>query len=320
MRNISVNKFIQPRSYVNLLLRLMNRLILHYIDIAVAPSYETSLKHSPIFFLGAPRSGSTLIYQVATDAFDVAFQSNRHCQFYGAPALAERLFRPFKNKAPSDYTSHHGQTKGWSAPSECGQWWYRFFRRAPAYVTLADVDERKMHSFRRSLLALTEVADKPVVFKNLYASLRLAAIAKHIPEALFIVIKRNELDNAHSILEGRMKALGRYDQWWSIPPPNVEQLKLLRPAKQAVEQIRAVNNLINLAIEGDCISSNRVLTLQYEKFCDDVHASMREVEKFFLTHGLTVSRRFDVPEKFSINRAIRIEKKLYSELQKIAES
>lgn len=285
-----------------------------------APTYNTSFKHPPIFFLGAPRSGSTLIYQVATDAFDVAYLSNRHCQFFGSPALVERLFRPLQNKTPSDYTSHHGQTKGWAAPSECGQWWYRFFQRDPVYVTLADVDKRKMRNFRRSLLALTEATDRPVVFKNLYASLRLEAITKHIPEALFIVIKRNELDNAHSILEGRMKALNCYDQWWSVPPPNVEQLKLLEPAQQAVEQIRAVHNVISHAVVDGLIDSNRVLTLEYEKFCDDVHASVDELEFFLGAHGVTVSRRNNIPEKFSINRDIRIDKNLYSELQAINEN
>lgn len=320
MNKINVNKFIQPKNYINFLLRLINCVIFQKIDILFAPKYMASFKYPPVFFLGPPRSGSTLMYQVVTDAFDVAYLSNRHCQFFGAPAMAEWLFRSAKSKLSSDYASNHGKTTGWSAPSECGEWWYRFFRRDPAYVTLADVNEEKMHNFRRSLLALTEAASKPVVFKNLYASLRLEAISKHIPEALFVVVKRNELDNAHSILEGRMKALGRYEQWWSVPPPNVEQLKLLKPAQQAVEQTRAVQSMIRQAIEDGVIDGDRVLTLQYEDFCDDVHASVHELEKFFLKHDVTVLRRFNVPEKFFINRTIRIEKKLYSELKEVSKN
>ena len=288
------------------------------MDIHIAPNYKKAFKHPPIFLLGAPRSGSTLLFQVITDAFDVAYLSNRHCNFFGSPALAERIFSPLENKTPSDYDSYHGQTKGLSAPSECGAWWYRFFRRNPAYVTLADVDEQSMRNFRRSLLALSESTNKPLVFKNLYASLRLEAIAKYVPEALFVVIQRNELDNAHSILESRMKAQNDYNQWWSIPPPNVEQLKLLDPAQQVVQQIRGVHNVINQAIKDGFIDSNRVFTMQYEKFCDDVHTSLQELEKFFLTHNLTVSRRYSVPEKFSINRTTRIEKKLYEELQSVS--
>jgi len=320
MKLSGVSKYVSPVRYWYRFLSLVNKTILHHFDMLTAPAYETQFKYPPIFFLGAPRSGTTLIYQVVTDRFDVAYLSNRHCQFFGAPALAERLFRPLNNKTCSDYTSYHGQTKGLSSPSECGEWWYRFFRREPAFVTLVDADEKKMGNFRRSLLALTEVAGKPVVFKNLYASLRLEAISKHIPEALFIVIKRNELDNSHSLLEGRMRTLGRYDQWWGVPPPNVEKLKLLEPAQQAVGQVRGMCNVIDKAMESGLIDSRRVLTLEYEKFCADVYSSVRELEKFFMTHGLTVSRRFTVPEKFPINRNIRIDKKLYSELQRIVNS
>ncbi len=317
MKLSGISKYVSPVRYWRRLLSLVNKNILQHFDMLMAPDYQVPFKYPPVFFLGAPRSGSTLVYQVVTDAFDVAYLSNRHCQFFGAPALAERIFSPLKNKPYSDYSSHHGQTKGWSAPSECGGWWYRFFPSAPAYVTLADVDERKMRHFRRSLLALTEASNKPVVFKNLYASLRLESISKHIPEALFIIIKRNELDNAHSILEGRMKALGRYDQWWSVQPPNIEQLKSLEPAQQAVEQIRAVHNVISHAVEDGLIESDRVLTLQYEKFCGDVKLSVHEIEKFFVAHGVSIARRFSVPKKFSINRTLRIEKGIYSNLQEI---
>lgn len=317
MKLSGISKYISPVKYWHRFLSLMNKFVLQYFDILMSPDYGTPFKHPPIFILGAPRSGSTLIYQVITDAFDVAYLSNRHCQNFGVPALVERIFSPSKNKSPSNYTSNHGQTIGWSAPSECGGWWYRFFPTDPVYVTLADVNEYKMRCFRRSLLSFTEVNGKSVVFKNLYASMRLEAITKYIPEALFVVIKRNEIDNAHSILEGRMKALGCYDQWWSLPPPNVEQLKLLEPAQQVVEQIRTVHDVINQAIDADLIDRGRVLTIQYENFCEDVHRSIYEFEKFFLENGLTVARRSSVPGKFPLNRAIRIEKKLYSELQEI---
>jgi len=315
-----LSKYLLPVRYWRRVLVLVNKVILMPLDIFMAPAYKATFKYPPVFFLGAPRSGSTLIYQVVTDAFDVDYLSNRHCQLFGMPGLIARFFNPIRKKAPSDYTSYHGLTSGAAAPSECGEWWYRFFPRNPAYVTLDDVDVKKMRKFRRSLLALTKASGKPVIFKNLYVSLRLEVIAKYVPEALFVIIKRDELDNAHSILDSRMKVLGRYDQWWSVPPPNVEQLKLLGSAQQAVEQIRAIHNVIKQPVDSNLIDNDRIFTLQYEKFCDDVHASMNELEQFFLKHGMTASRRFSVPGKFSINRDIRIDKKLYSELQAITEN
>lgn len=295
---------------------MVNKTILHYIDIKMAPNYDMPLRYPPIFLVGAPRSGSTLVYQVLTDAFDVAYLSNFHCQFFGAPALAERIFLPLKGKECSDYASDYGQTKGKSAPSECGSWWYRFFPDRPDQKA----DNSEMRKFRRSLLALAASFNKPVIFKNLYVTLRLKAISTHIPEALFIVIKRNEIDNAHSIIEGRMKATGRYDQWWSVPPPDVERLKSLEPAWQAVEQIRSVYRLIDAEIEDGGIDRHRVYTIRYEDFCCDVKTTLKKIEDFFADHEVVIERRFSVPDKFPIRkRSIRIDKEIYSRLHEICE-
>jgi len=37
-----------------------------------------ALAHSPLFIVGPPRCGSTLLYQVLTEAFDLAYVSNVH--------------------------------------------------------------------------------------------------------------------------------------------------------------------------------------------------------------------------------------------------
>jgi len=310
----SFKKYFSPQAYLRFALNKINHHILHYVDIAVAPDPTMPFIQPPTFIIGAPRSGSTLLFQVMTDAFDVAYLSNRHCQFFGAPALAERTFKPLRNKKPSDFTSFHGQTNGPDAPSECGAWWYRFFRREPAYVTLDDVDERKMIAFRRSLLALTEVTQKPLIFKNLYAGLRLEPISKYVPEALFIIIKREELYNAASILAGRMKALGTYDKWWSVPPPDVNKLKDKPPHEQVIGQIRSIYQEIERVARDGFIEQDRMLQIEYEHLCQDTAKTLQRIESFWAKHNLIVEHRFPVPEKFTINRNMNIPPELQKDL------
>lgn len=312
-----MTKYLSPSRYWRRLFILVNKIVLNYIDMLMAPVYDRDLKYPPVFIIGAPRSGSTLVYQVLTDAFDVGYLSNLHCKFFGAPALAERLFRPLKDKSCSDYTSRFGATLGRSGPSECGLWWYRFFPSKPVYVSSENVDDARMRRFRRSIISLTETFDKPVIFKNLYASMRLEPISMHIPEALFVIIKRNEFDNALSILDGRKTALGRYDQWWSVPPPNIEQLKLLEPASQAVEQIRAIHNVIYEAEKNGFIDRRRVLTFKYEDFCSDVRSSLDNFERFLISHDVHLARRFSVPDRFPNKRSVRIDEDIYSSLKNI---
>ncbi len=309
-----LRKYLNPAKYLSRLLVIANHGLLNRLDVALAPSYDQPFRQPPIFILGAPRSGSTLIVQAITDAFDIGYLSNAHCRFFGWPALAERVLRPLVNKPRSSYQSDYGVTKGKHAPSECGEWWYRFFRREPAYVPAKEADPAKMVNFRRSLLALTDAFDKPVIFKNLYVSLRIQAIVKHIPEALFIEVRRNEVDNAVSILEARKKIYGDYHAWFSVPPPNVDALKQLPPTEQVIGQIRSIYHTIRNDLGR--VGADRLLVLEYEKFCDDVHGSLEAISSFLKQRGAIVNRLHSVPVSFTRQRETGIPEAMYKDLMK----
>ncbi len=314
-----IKKYLTPKNYVKYAPWFFNSNILHHLDILLAPKVEEPLVHPPVFIIGPPRSGTTLLFQIITDAFDLAYLSNTHCRFFGAPALAERLFRPLKKKSPSDYTSLHGRTNGPDSPSECGEWWYRFFRRDPAYVTLKNVDESRMKVLRRSLTAFAMATGKPLFFKNLYAALRLEPLSKFVPEALYIVMTREEYYNAASILAGRKQALNSYQKWWSVPPPGVERLVKLTPCQQVVGQIRSIYAEIDRIVAAGLIERKRVLRLPYEDMCNDTQDMLNKVDVFLKRNGLSVGRRFEVPKKFRIRKEVNIPPAMQAELRRAVE-
>ncbi|AGA88906.1 hypothetical protein Thimo_0029 [Thioflavicoccus mobilis 8321] len=313
-----MNKYLNPVNYARRTLALANRHLLGHVESGLAPDPHGPLRHPPIFFLGAPRSGSTLAVQIITDALDVGYISNRHCQWFGAPALAEKLFHPSRNRPTSDYRSRHGVTDGWHAPAECGEWWYRFFRRRPPYVRLDEVDPDKMRAFRRSVASLTNAFDRPIVFKNLYASLRIQGIAQYLPESLFIVTHRDEVDNGHSLLETRQRVFGDYQTWWSMEPPETEALKKLPPHEQVIEQIRHIHAVIETDLAGAGVSESRRFDLTFEKFCSSPAELIGELELFFVRNGCTVQRLTNPPEKFEPRKIVRIDKALYSAMEHYA--
>ena len=281
---------------------------------STSPSVDEPLRYPPIFIVGAPRSGSTLLAQVLTDALDIGYLSNRHCQFFGAPAMADRLFTPLRKKEPSDFQSLNGTTRKSYGPNECGDWWYRFFRRDPAYVPQEEADLDKMRQMRRSIAALTKAQGKPVLMKNLYASLRLQPILAQIPEALIVVIKRNELDNAHSLLEGRQKLHGSYAHWWSVEPPNIERLKPLPPHVQVVEQVRAIYALIESDLQESRIDAGRVINVTYEGLCANARQTVGEIRRFLADNGASVRPLFEVPDSFQLRNEVRINQEVYEAL------
>ena len=310
-----MNKFFKPSNYLRHAELLVNRRLLARLEARSRPASGTTLPFPPVFIVGPPRSGSTLLSQVLCDAFDIGYLSNRHCRFFGAPFLVERLASPSSRRRPSSYRSLDGSTSAPYEPSECPEWWYRFFRRRPAYVPLADADPEKMNQFRHSVGALIDTFEKPVLFKNLYASLRLEPIIEHLPEALFVVVERNELNNAHSILEGRYRRFGTYDTWWSVKPPGTEELIDQPPHAQVVGQIRQIHSLIDDALGETETGRCRTLRIRYEDLCRDTSATARLFDEFLTSNGTRMQKLFEIPKHFEQTEDVKIDPAIYSQLK-----
>lgn len=292
-----------------------------FLNEAVLPGLECVLPHNakildarpPTFVLGAPRCGSTLLIQLLSSNLEISYLSNRHARFYGCPALVERFAPPSADRNRA-HMSDHGRTQGPAGPAECGQWWYRFFPQKPAYVERGGLGPRARESFIRSLAALAAASSQPFVFKNLYASLRIHEIASAVPMAKFIVLSRDTVDQAHSVLEGRRKVNGDFGRWWSMRPPSPESLEELRPAQQVVEQILQTHRVIDNDLSASEVPESQIMRLHYEDLCSDPAASIKTVGDFIGASVRTdaISR---LPQKFERRREVRIPADLYQDVK-----
>lgn len=307
-----MNIFIKITYKLNLIL---NYHILNPLEMLFAPSYDQKLKHPPVFIIGPPRSGSTLLFQVLTDAFDFGFMSNLHSYFFGAPSILEAISHRNSNSKTSSYSSQYGRTKNLSSPSEIGEFWYRFFRRNPAYVTLKDVEPKKMLNLRRAVASFIKVCDKPVLFKNLYVSLRLEPIVEHIPEAIFIIIKRDELDNARSILKARMDIYHTYEKWFSLKPPSTIDLEQLVPEAQVVQQIRLVQDQIRNDLPTKKIAQHKLFKLDYEELCRDPIKQIELIKQFLYKNNVKVKENTNTPTSFPLSTGAKIDPAMLERLE-----
>jgi hypothetical protein len=285
------------------------------VDSRQAGPRELPLESPPVLILGAPRCGSTLLYQLMVACFDVGYLSNFHCRLYGSPALAERLVRG--RRADIDYRSSHGGTSGLLAPSECGPFWYRFFRRSPQYVPRGAESPAAMGRLRASVRRFQQAAGRPVVFKNLICSLRVGPLAAALPEALFVVLHRDLVDIGQSVLAARLRITGSYAAWWSAEPPGVEQMRGLAPEEQVVEQAVAVYAAIDA--EREPAGAGRFLDLDYADLCRQPESVLREIAGFVAGHGLALKRRADPPAHFTPSTGVHIDHELYGRLVATAE-
>lgn len=239
-----MTKYLNPKNYINYvgikLLSLVSQLINKWEKKYILKYSSFPLKHQPVFIIGAPRTGSTILYQTLTNQLDVLYIDNIVCKFYKnfffGFCLSDKLF---KQKAHNCFRSDHGDTSkcGLNAPSECGSFWYKWLPTGKHFIDYDDITENMVNNIRDEIIAVVNYFDKPVVFKNLNAGQRLRLIQKCFPEAKFIFIKREPLFTAQSILKAKRKLQIDDDEFWSVMPSNVEELEKLNSYEQIVKQI-----------------------------------------------------------------------------------
>jgi len=254
--------------------------------------------YPPIFIIGAPRSGSTLIYKVLADKFNLTFFSNLTAFFYKIPILIAWFEKKIRLKHKKEnYDFKYGDIKGLGAPSECGEFWYRWFHRGlNVYVAPGQTPVMDLKELRTEIGGVTEISNQPLIIKNLYNSMRIAPIVEAIPEASFIICRRNYTENALSILKGRINNMHSKNKWWSLPPKEINHLLSLPWAEQIAGQI----HYIYKQIEEDKkrFGIDRFFEIIYEDFCDDVHSSVKKIEDFLSARRCYLVKRDVIPKQF----------------------
>lgn len=199
---------------------------------------KQNTKYSPVFIIGPPRSGSTILYQLITNFFDVSYIDNlmhlsRENLFFGL--WLSKLF--YKNKSHNTFMSDYGNTQkhGLHAPSEGGNIWYRWFDKSVTYFEKDSLSNKKINSINRIFKAILNKYNKPLIIKNLMFSQRIKALSQIYPNSKFIVIKRSPEFNAQSIYKAKLKM--PKNEWWSTKPKNYKKLLNLSLIEQSVSQV-----------------------------------------------------------------------------------
>lgn len=223
-------------------------------------------KHDPVFIIGLPRSGSTLLYQLITDMFDVLYFDNLMNIGRESIHFSLRLSEiVFKNRPHQSYSSSYGYTHsdGLHAPSEAGPLWYRWFPKNVSEVTPEMVSDKKKKQLKLLFTSLINRTGKPLVIKNLYTVQRMKVLKEVFPEAKYIYIRRDPFFIAQSIYLARKANLADIDsEWWSVPYPGYESVLDLPAEKQIASQIFELEQIIQNELKD--VHKDNVIELNYE--------------------------------------------------------
>lgn len=221
-----------------------------------------------VFILGAPRTGSTLLFQLLAHCYHTAPLTNLVNDAFAAhPSLGVALSEQLRDSAAIEFTSSYGKTRGPLGPSEGSAVFCRWFGSGEpsALHSVVPLPGMEAH-IQDTVRAVWGSLARPFLTKNAWNCFRVAELARILPASTFIWIRRDVVSAAVSDLESRYRR-GGPDTWNSATPANYQEI-IARPYwEQVVEQQAAFST----AIESDlkALDGARSLELWYEDLCDE---------------------------------------------------
>ncbi len=239
---------------------------------------DCEIEHPFVFVVGLPRSGTTLLSQVLAYSLDVGYVSNFAARFWLAPVHGLRLNRiVLGTDRPATFESDYARTSDPRDIHEFGYFWRHWLRKE----SFADV----VHSaelegtidwdgLRRTLANLQRELGKPFVGKNMLGAYHMPKLSSVLGPVLWVLVERDPLDAAVSILDARCRHYADPRVWWSYVPLEYDKLAGLDEWGQVAGQVHYLSRLYERELNGLGESAIRV---RYEALCAEPSSVLREV-------------------------------------------
>lgn len=247
----------------------------------------------PIFIVGLPRSGSTLLVQLLIAHLRLGYATNLVARFWNRPAFGVALNRALSTDpgAISEADSRYGTTSGYEGHHEFGWFWARWFdyeeshRIEPERWNAIDT-----HALRAELSAMEQAWERPLIFKNPPAlSMQIGFFEHFLDEPLHIYIRRSEPEVAASLWRARLNSPEGTASWFSTRPPDVRQLERLAPEEQVGGQVRSTRREIEEQLSR--VPSERVREVDYESLVRKPEETLHELGGWLRGHRTELAWR-----------------------------
>ena len=247
----------------------------------------------PIFIVGLPRSGSTLLVQLLIAKLRLGYATNLMARFWGRPAFGVALNRALSTDpgAISVSDSVYGQTQGYEGHHEFGWFWSRWFDYGDSHkIEPERWDAMDIASLRSELFAMEKAWGRPLIFKNPPAlSMQIGFFEHFLDEPLFIYMRRSEPEVAASLLRARMNSAGGPHAWFSTRPPDVRRLIQLSLMEQVVGQVLSTRREIERQLSE--VPAKRVSEVSYEKLVEAPVETLGELGGWLRGHRVELEWR-----------------------------
>lgn len=258
-----------------------------WLNATLAPAEREQYADLPesrptLHIVGAPRSGTTLLYQVLAGALDVGYVDNLVATFWAAPVAGLRLSRKLGLEPPGSFGSEFGRTSAVAEPHEFGYFWNHHLaypdlvQRGHEHEAAIDWD-----ALRRVIVNMAEARGAAMVFKPMLLIWHMAAMVRAMPRTCFVWIHRDARDTALSLLRMRMALRGDIQGWASLRPAGIPDDA--DPWYQVAAQVLRLEATI--AAAAAALGPEVVMDVHYDELCADPNGVVARVAALMGAHG-----------------------------------
>jgi hypothetical protein len=242
----------------------------------VSPIGSTS-PTKPILIVGAPGSGTTLLYQTLCSHRDVAYINHnlfragllRYGRLIGDRRRELLILQNLIHRDPASILPH-----------EADAFWMTYFRNYYSYMTEDDYTEEMATYFRKKVVAVQNAWGRPrFANKNLQNSFRVRLLNATFPDAKFIHIIRDGRAVAFSLLN--KKEVDR-----AMSPILLVGFKDILQDKYQYERSELYNyglawkEYVTKAREASAVGQHRYYEVRYEDLVREPYNELRKIIDF----------------------------------------
>ncbi len=296
------NKILKPINYVldPLQKNWLNKEDLKYLDL-----------YPPVFIIGPPRSGTTILYQLLCKHTNFSYINNFIGDWYRIPALAAKVYITlFKGGNELELSSNFGKSKNHNGPNEFGEFWYKYFSKTHSFK---DQNKKSAKKLKMEIAAITKIFEKPILLKNVVNSMRIESLSNIFDNSTFIVIERDKLDNAQSILNARISLHNNKNHQWSVITPSMRDNPSLPFYKDIINQLNDIH--LNIESSFKRLDKDKSIFIEYEDLCNNTPKVLKTILQKLNSRGLNLNEKGQIPIKLNFSTGKKVSNSDYELLK-----
>lgn len=271
--------------------------------------------HPQVLIVGPPRSGSTLLYQTMARYADVSYLSNLSDLFPRSPITATSLLQRRKRQRRKNFSNYYGQTVGLASPNDGFAVWNRWLGR-DRYLTPDVLDAVSHDNMRRFFAAWSAEFGKPFLNKNNRNAFCLSLLAETLPAAKFVIIRREPLFVAQSLIEARAQVQGAKEIPWGLASTedHVVADEPLGYVNDVCDQLIKIKN--RLREQQAAVDPQRCVETTYELFCENPKRELQRIAEHISELSLDTKLMSEELTQFSISAKVRLSEEEVKQIER----